>query len=269
MPVPLKELGALNYARSAPLLSSLTNPPAGTNAVAARGALLTNRLSNSTAPLDALIRDDHAILLRNAHYDTSLGAFPPIPAELKAGADPGAYVVQAREPVDDAFRARLQTAGATIVSYIPNNAYLVRASAAAAGQLRAAPQTQAVLAWEPYYKLSLPLLALALEGQPLPPNERLRVVVFPGESQAGRAALEALGAEILATDRSPFGEQLIIQPPANRLIAPLARLPMVQDIEPHRARQLANDLIRWRTGIATNTVTTNNQIGRASRRERV
>ena len=260
LPVPLKELGALNYARSAPLLSSLTNPPAGTNAVAARGALLTNRLSNTTAPLDTLIRDDHAILLRNALYDTSLGGLPAIPADLKAGADPGAYVVQARGPMNDAFRAQLQAAGATIVSYIPNNAYLVRASAEAAGRLRAAPPTQAVLAWEPYYKLSLPLLALALEAKPLPPNERLRVVVFPGESQAGRAALEALGAEILATDRSPFGEQLIIQPAANSL-APIARLPMVQDIEPHRGRQLANDLIRWRAGIATNTVTTNNHLG--------
>ncbi len=42
-------------------------------------------------------------------------------------------------PLDDAFRARLQAAGAIIVAYIPNQAYLVRASRAAAQQLREDP----------------------------------------------------------------------------------------------------------------------------------
>ena len=61
--------------------------------------------------------------------DSSRGTDLPIPDALRAKGDPGAYIVQASGQVDDAFRARPQTAGATIVSYIPNTAYLVRAPA--------------------------------------------------------------------------------------------------------------------------------------------
>jgi len=46
---------------------------------------------------------------------------------------------------DAAFRARLQAAGAAIVAYIPNQAYLVRASQAAAQRLGADSRTQAVV----------------------------------------------------------------------------------------------------------------------------
>jgi hypothetical protein len=44
-------------------------------------------------------------------------------------------------------------------SYVPNNAYLVRASSALRS-LGALPETQAVLPWEPYFKLDPALLAL-------------------------------------------------------------------------------------------------------------
>ena len=60
-----------------------------------------------------------------------------IPKNLQAAGDPGAYIVQARGPVDEAFRAQLAAAGAQIVSYIPNNAYLVRISAGGAAGLAA------------------------------------------------------------------------------------------------------------------------------------
>ncbi|MGA2867519.1 MAG: hypothetical protein ABSF95_23855, partial [Verrucomicrobiota bacterium] len=126
------------------------------------------RLSNTSQPLGQLVRNPNAILLENALLDTTQPANLPIPASLRAQGDPGAYLVQARGPLDESFRALLRQAGARMVCYIPNNACLVRASQAVARQLAAAPQTQAVLPYEPYYKLKPWLLQAALDQVPLP-----------------------------------------------------------------------------------------------------
>src|ERR1017187_2925097 len=128
------------------------------------------RLSNTSTPLSQLLRRPTAILLENALLDTAQPAALSIPDHLRAHGDPGAYVVQSRALLDDAFRARLSAAGANIVAYIPNQAYLVRASQAVAQQLQADSGTQAVLPYEPYFKLKPPLLALALEQQTVPEN---------------------------------------------------------------------------------------------------
>src|SRR5712692_7474904 len=260
---PLKGLGAGQVAPNAPLLVTGANLPAAavTNAAAkAYKSPLTNRLSNTSKPIAELMRDDRAVLLRNALIDTTLAAGLPIPAHLRADGDPGSYVVQSRTPLDDAFRAQLKAAGASIISYIPNNAYLVRVAEAGAKQLQASPQTQSVLPWEPYYKLDLALLPLAIHQQPLPDGTRVSVLLFPGEREAGLQFLKALGADIVGEDRSPFGHQVIVQPPADSLVA-LAKNPIVQGIELHRPRQLLNDLARVRTSIATNSSTQTNYLG--------
>src|SRR5439155_4675258 len=117
-----------------------------------------NRLSNTTKPLNELVHSDHAILLQNALIDTERPIELSIPEHLRAQGDPGSYIVQSRTPLDDAFRSLLKEAGALIVSYIPNNAYLVRASAATAARLKAGRQTLTVVPYGPRYKLSPSLL---------------------------------------------------------------------------------------------------------------
>ena len=69
-------------------------------------------------------------------------------------------------------RSGLKSAGASVVSYIPNNAYLVRASGAVARQLQADSRTQSVLPYEPYYKLKPSLLKLAVAN-----DSRLRAAL--------------------------------------------------------------------------------------------
>ena len=86
-----------------------------------------------------------------------------IPDRLRAPTNNGTYMVQARGPMTDQFRAMLRNANATIVSYIPNNAVLVRVADAATPQLLANALTQSVLPYEPYYKLEPSLLKLAIE----------------------------------------------------------------------------------------------------------
>jgi subtilisin family serine protease len=246
----LSQAGTLN---APPLKDSPTNQaPRATNQFALR-------LSNTTTPIGQLQRNDQAILLENALVDTTRPV-PSIPDHLRAQGDPGSYIVQARGPINDAFRSLLQTAGASIVSYIPNNAYLVRASAAVARQLQAAPQTQAVLPFEPYYKLKLSLLKLAVEQKPLPDNTALNVLLFADGREATRAALQDLGATVVGDEESsPFGPVLTVVPPAGGLPA-LAGLPGVQEVEWSLVRASANDFSRVRVGVATDIYATNNYL---------
>src|ERR1035438_238588 len=196
----LSRPGALNF------------PPAPLTHHASR---ITNHfslcLTNSSTALGLLVRSPAAILLENALLDTSLPLALSIPDALRAQGDPGAYVVQSRTPLDDAFRARLQAVGALIVAYIPNQAYLVRATQAAAQQLQADPRTQAVLPYEPYFKLKSPLLALAVEQQHLPEDQALNVLLFPEASVAALDQFKNLGVEILGEERSPFGPVLRVR----------------------------------------------------------
>ncbi|MGH7989360.1 MAG: hypothetical protein ACREDS_04095, partial [Limisphaerales bacterium] len=107
------------------------------------------RLSNTTKPIGELVRDDKAILLANALIDLRDPLNFSIPKNLQAQGDPGAYIVQANGPIDNSFRAMLAAAGATIVSYIPNDAYLVRASSSVANGIAA--DGFSVIPYEPYY----------------------------------------------------------------------------------------------------------------------
>ena len=183
-----------------------------------------SRLSNTTKPLGQLVNDSHAILLENALIDTASPLNFSIPAHLQSQGDPGAYIVQARGPIDNAFRAMLAAAGAEIVSYIPNDAYLVRAPAGVAKGLADNPLTQAVTPYEPYYKISssMPvmigqksfssapmathraagpsLLALAVKQAPLPEGTELTLGLFSDGTAATIAQIEKLGGRIVARD---------------------------------------------------------------------
>src|SRR5690606_23570088 len=97
-------------------------------------AFETLRLRNTSRSSEELLRDDRALLLRNALIDTGVGTTLDIPEHLRARSEPGSYIVQSDGPVTPAFRKLLENAGATFISYLPNNAYLVEATAAQIGQ---------------------------------------------------------------------------------------------------------------------------------------
>ena len=233
----------------------------------------TRRLTN-TPLLSQLVRSKTAILLENASLGTDRPLALSIPDHLRAQGDPGAYIVQSRAPLDDAFRGRLRAAGAVIVAYIPNQAYLIRASQATAQQLQADPQTQAVLPYEPYYKLKPPLLAQAVEQVPLPENQVLNVLLFPGARAATLDELKSLGVKVLGEERSPFGTVLRVRTESAGIAASgassvgpaailpaLARLTGVQEVELSRTRVLANDLSRARIAVAADTLTPGSYLG--------
>lgn len=224
-----------------------------------KSGALTHRLSNTTKTVGQLLRDDRAVLLENALIDTGRPLDFTIPDHLRAAAEPGSYIVQARGPVDNAFRAALAAAGATIVSYIPNNAYLVRASADAANRLKANPQTP-VLPYEPVYKLKGELLGLGLAQQPLPPGARLNVMAFADGRAELLADLQQRGLTVLGETRSPFGPVLTVQMAEGTDWVSLAQLPAVEILELAAQRTAANDLSRTQLGVATDTQTTTNHL---------
>ncbi len=230
---------------------------------------LAYRLSNTTRTAGQLLRNDRAVLLENALLDTALPVALAIPAHLRAAGDPGSYIVQSRRLVDDPFRAKLRAAGAEIVAYIPNNAFLVRASAGAAQQLAADSETQAVLPFEPYYKLKMELLAAAVKREPMPEGLGLNVLLFADVAEATKLELGRLGVEIVAEERTPFGPVVRVRPPA-RSLRPggppaldwfaLATLPGVQTVESWQPRVPANDRSRVRIGVATDTLVKTNYL---------
>ena len=101
--------------------------------------------------------------------------------------------------------------------------------------------TQSVLPFEPYYKLEMKLLEMAVAGQALPDDALLNVVLFPGSEPTVAKRLAKLGVEVLTQDRTPFGAKLVARVPSDQLTA-LARLTEVQGLERYRPRRLANDL---------------------------
>ncbi len=233
--------------------------PAGPVVAAASRDRFPYRLRNTDQTLDQLGLSDTAVLLDNAFIDTANRTPPLIPEHLRAVGDPGTYIIQPRGPLSAAFYDRLRIAGAEFVSYIPNNAALVRATDQIARELAAQPQMQAVLRYEPYYKLAKSLLPLAVEQQSLPLDSALNVTVYPRQRDAAVTAFQTLGAEVIAEGKTPFGPLLTLKPHADSLVA-LAQLAVVQRIEYATPRTLLNDLSRTRVSVSTDTVTTNNYL---------
>ena len=255
---PSKPAAPRNAGGTANVTAAKRAPVTGTNGATASAAkisvLNTNklayRLSNTTNSLRQLQSQPHAILLANAFIDTDKPLDLKIPAHLQSKGDPGAYIVEARGTINPSFRAALASVHAGIVSYIPNNAYLVKVGADGAAQLAGNPAVQAVLPYEPYYKLQSSLLGLAINQQPLPPGMALTLGLF-GSDATAEAQVQQLGIPIIGHDQSPFGPILRVLPPTDW--TQLAQLTGLQFIEPAHRRQVANDLSRVTLGISPDT----------------
>ncbi|HTY87248.1 MAG TPA: S8 family serine peptidase [Candidatus Acidoferrum sp.] len=244
-------VGATAAASAAPASATASNAPV-------RPGPFAFRLSNTSRTLGQLTGDRHAILLENALIDSSAPLTLNIPAHLRSPGDPGAYIVQSRRPVDAAFRAVLAALDAEIVSYIPNNAYLVLLRQGGASKLADNPLTQAVLPYEPYFKIQSALLPQAVGQMSLPDGAVLTLGLFDRDAPATMAEIRKLGAVVTDQDRSPFGPIVRVQPPADWTA--LAALPGVQRVELFHKRVHANDLSRAALGVASDTLVPTNYL---------
>jgi subtilisin family serine protease len=216
-------------------------------------------LSNTTEKERDLLLDDRVVQLANAVIDVRQPE-PAVPAALRAPADSGTWIVVARHPLDQAFRSALQAAGASVMSYIPNNAELVRASSEVVLALKGNALVESVLPYHPYYKLTDPrLLALAVNGQDLPGDVGLRLSLYQDSATTTLAALQGLRAEVGTPEPSPFGTEVTVHPAPGTFLQ-IAQLDGVMDVEATHARLAANDMMRTVLGVATNAVTNLNYL---------
>jgi hypothetical protein len=135
---------------------------------------------DSLAALGVAVRDDQNLIALNGYIlDTTDPAATQrqLPADLRqvdmsdslaGGASPrgGLYLVQFAGPIQDGWLDALTRLGVEVVSYMPNNAYVVRAQAGAALSLpffKNNSFTQFVGDYEPAYRLSPALQAARKE----------------------------------------------------------------------------------------------------------
>ena len=218
------------------------------------------RLRNTSRPVRELMRSESALLLRNAFIETAQSLDLEIPEHLRSDGEPGSYIVQTRGPLGDEIRSTLREVDAEIISYVPNNAYLVKMSAESSRKLAGQNGVRTLLPFEPYYKLDTPLLALAVEQEPIPEEFLLRLTLLPGDRAPALEQIKLLNAELIGEEPSPFGPQVVIRPRSDSL-SQLARLATVQGIEIVRQRKIATDRTRIRLGVSTNGTVPGNYLG--------
>ena len=224
---------------------------------------LKYRLSNTKESVGQLSREERGILLENALIDTRESWAPQIPAELRARGEAGAYIVQSKGPIDEGFREALKGVGGQVISYIPNDAYLVRGREGALKGLLGG-EAVAVIAYEPYYKLSLELLAGEMEGGLGEGQEELNVVMYGDEAQGTQKGLEGMGVEVEGRSESPFGPVLRVKASGGKVVE-IAGMSGVERVERVHGRMVANDLSRARMGVALDTQSVSNYLGLSGR----
>ena len=161
----------------------------------------------------------------------------PIPGER------GTYLVQYHGPVLRAWVEALAAAGADVLDYVPDYAFIARMDAAA----RAAVEGMDVVRWvglyQPGYRLAPSLRDPARGSVPAEQDESLHltVVLFPGEDVSQAAGtLQEMGGTVLGTTEGPWKSKIDVQIPSSQVNA-AARLDGVSWIEPHPEWVLLND----------------------------
>ena len=202
------------------------------------------RLRNTLRPLEELASLDTAILLNNALIDTESPMPLAVPEHLRASAETESYLLQSAGQFDQVFdRETLSQLGVEKVAYIPHNTWIVRMKPATAEELKRFAGTQSVLPFEPYFKLSRPLLGWAAQRGDIPGVLTLRLTLFHGAEEEVFAALKTMGMQYLSEGRSPFGRTVALKAPRSTLGA-IASLDGVLTVESIAPRRMANDLTR-------------------------
>ena len=107
------------------------------------------------APAEPVSR---SLLLRFSSFDPTASA-PEIPSGLRSGADQRLLIVQFAGTPTQRGRDLIAAAGGEIVSYLPQDAYVVRIDRANAGLLRADREVRWVGSYHPAYRLDPALLS--------------------------------------------------------------------------------------------------------------
>lgn len=145
------------------------------------------------------------------------------------------YIVQFQGPILEKWKAEAMAAGAEILDYIPDFAFVVRATPSAENKLAALPYIRWIGDYATEYRLS-PLL-------PKSGTAEVVIRIFPGadKSQAGKKIAEAGGK--LDTPKAELGRNIKASIPAAALLR-IAKAAGIAWIEPKPVRKLHNSAAR-------------------------
>lgn len=161
-------------------------------------------------PSKAEIPKEHLIDLQACQIDTRRGE-PPMPADLRLDKFPpgkkGYYIVQYKSPLDSqTVLTAISALGGEMLSYVPNNAYLVRLPEERLPALKGSAPVQWVGIYQPYYRISPPLFNL--EGGK---SVLITVVIFQGESTSEIAKeIAKTGAKVTSSSVAESEEAIPI-----------------------------------------------------------
>ena len=201
-----------------------------------------------------LIASPDAIFSRAGSFSTE-GPGLPFPEVLRAARTPlgAAYFIVQLHPdacmpgmVDSSLR-RISAAGARIVAYIPNNAWIIEADVASLADLRSAGPVRYLEPYHPAYKIAPGLVAgSALAAGMSPLLARALIVTgFPGLPASVLAAqVRMLGGKVTHADDGASGATVLAELPEDRIV-PLARLEGIRTIDENVPRHPQGEEIGW------------------------
>ncbi|MCA9977566.1 MAG: hypothetical protein KC413_17525, partial [Anaerolineales bacterium] len=163
-----------------------------------------------------------------------------IPSALRNSSSSAYYIVQFTGPITDMDKAELTAAGADILTYIPDYAFIVRANAPVIDALANLENFRWAGAYLPYFRLSPELRTRYVETSA--PTEMLELVLLlppDVDETAVTQAINEWGGSVTAHASTHWKITLRISVSSDYLID-LATLPDVQWIEPYYSPQLYN-----------------------------
>jgi hypothetical protein len=234
---------------------ALSAQQAGATLLHNYGAFALYRVDNATLnqlrSAGALSRDvvSDKIDFTSTTLDTA-GTAPAIPAAFQAAPNngPSLQIVQYIGPIAREWITALKNTGASIVQFMPENAYIVQATQsqldAIAHLAQSGTSVQYVGVYQPYFKLSTALASRVQQG--LTPGSRLDVtvqVVSGSGNAATKAAIEQLGSLSNATWANLAGVEAVRLNVAETDLVTLAQFPDVFAVEEY-IKPVRNDEVQ-------------------------
>jgi hypothetical protein len=197
-------------------------------------------LTNLDASLVENEDEFDAIKLNAARLDTRTAEIQALRRPVGAFAGKRLRLVQFAGPVKPEWRAALEKNGARIVSYIPENGYLIYGDAAALGQMQTWAGTNEFVQWEGAYaddyKIHPDARPTNAHGRPQTPLTDTFAIQMVDDPAANLATLTQIGRWQLAAVENEYSllgyQNVIVRLPPEHL-AEIAAQPEVVSIQPY------------------------------------
>ncbi len=199
------------------------------------------------------LKDDNYILFKNAHINTKDSERTDIPKKLRSMFS-NTYVIQFTDDIKKSWLEILKRKGIKLVSYIPNNAYIVKSLKDE--DLMDLDFVKWVGPYDAYYKMSEELVDRVIDENAKesdlydPEFVQLDVIFFPGEEDEAIEQIENLiGSVIEKYKVGSLSKATIIVPVFH--ISQVAKINGIQWIEPKNERVMHNDLAKNYTNLTS------------------